>query len=503
MRKRALYLNTIASLSNMFITLICGFILPRFILKGFGSDVNGLVTSVTQFLSFISFMDLGVGAVIQSAYYKPLACNDNKEVSLLYFSSKHYFRIISYILIIYVILLCFIFPFVTHSNFSYSEIDTLIVIMAMGLFAQYFLSVSDQLLLNADQKLYVQSGFQSITVLINTLLSIILIYANASIHIVKLASSLVFLTRPLFYHYYVKKHYNIDRNINIKGYKIEQKWNGLAQHIATVIMNNTDIMVLTIFSHISTVSVYSVYALVTNGIKQFINALSGGFSSLLGDLYARNEKKKLVDTFILFQWGINNITIALFSVASILIIPFVKLYTNGINDANYNQPLFAFLLIAGQVVFCIRIPYNTMICSAGHYKQTQMSALIEAIMNIIVSTVLVFKLGLIGVAIGTLIAISYRTISFAAYLHKNIICIDIKVILKQLLVDLIECAIILVVGLNIIQIFPSTTVVFTFIVTGLSISICTLLVIITINTFLYNSNMKFVWLTLCKNIFKK
>ena len=71
MRKKKLIYNTISSLIFQVTTIVCGFILPRLILNAFGSNVNGLVNSITQFLGIISFLELGVGAVVQSALYKP------------------------------------------------------------------------------------------------------------------------------------------------------------------------------------------------------------------------------------------------------------------------------------------------------------------------------------------------------------------------------------------------------------------------------------------------
>ena len=73
MRGRLLAKNTIASLIAQITAIVCGFILPRFFLEYYGSDVNGLINSITQFLGIISFLELGVGAVVQSSLYKPLA----------------------------------------------------------------------------------------------------------------------------------------------------------------------------------------------------------------------------------------------------------------------------------------------------------------------------------------------------------------------------------------------------------------------------------------------
>ena len=63
------------------LAVVSSLILPRYFLSYFGSETNGLVNSITQFLSYIALLDLGVGAVFQSALYKPLAQNDEKEIN--------------------------------------------------------------------------------------------------------------------------------------------------------------------------------------------------------------------------------------------------------------------------------------------------------------------------------------------------------------------------------------------------------------------------------------
>ena len=84
MSKRFLYRNTVSSLMNQVVTVLYGLVLPRLILSTYGSEVNGLLSSITQFLGFISLLDLGVGAVIQSAYYKPIAERDSYSINLIY-----------------------------------------------------------------------------------------------------------------------------------------------------------------------------------------------------------------------------------------------------------------------------------------------------------------------------------------------------------------------------------------------------------------------------------
>ena len=89
MRNKKLAWNTISGLLLQATTVICGFVLPRAILNRFGSDVNGLLNSIAQFLQMIAFLELGVGAVIQSALYRPLADRDSAKISQVLFHSNH------------------------------------------------------------------------------------------------------------------------------------------------------------------------------------------------------------------------------------------------------------------------------------------------------------------------------------------------------------------------------------------------------------------------------
>ena len=91
MREKKLVANTGTSLLLQICTIICGFILPRMILGAFGSSVNGMVNSISQFLGVIGFLELGVGSVIQSSLYKPLAEKDDESVSKIVVSGQKVF----------------------------------------------------------------------------------------------------------------------------------------------------------------------------------------------------------------------------------------------------------------------------------------------------------------------------------------------------------------------------------------------------------------------------
>ena len=445
-RRKLLALNTSSSLIFQLTTIICGFIVPRLILQTYGSEVNGLINSITQFLSIIAFLELGVGAVIQSSLYKPLSEKDDEEISKIVVSGQKFFSRLATILLVYVLILMVIYPLVAKSDFGFLYTATMILVISISSFAQYYFGIVNSLLITANQRGYYSYNIQTITLIFNTIACFVLIKLGASIHTVKLTTSLIYLFRPILLSLYVKKNYNIDWKIKYSGEPIKQKWNGIAQHVAAVILDGTDNIVLTIFMGLEAVSIYSVYNLVVSGVKKLLLSMTNGIQSLMGEMLAKGELEKLRRFFGWVEWSIHTGTIFIFGVTGVLIVPFVEVYTSGINDANYIQPVFASLIVAANAGHCLRLPYNLLILAGGHYKQTQNNYVVASILNIVLSILLVNTFGLIGVAIGTLVAMLYQTIWMAIYDSNNFINWPIKNFIKQFLIDILTVLIIILLG---------------------------------------------------------
>jgi O-antigen/teichoic acid export membrane protein len=434
-RKIRLAKNTISSFIGQISAIVSGFIIPRLILQAYGSDVNGLVNSIKQFLGIISFLDLGVGAVVQSSLYEPLAYHNNDLISKIYKSASKFFHTIGTILLIYVIFLVVFYPRFANQDFGYIYTALLIVAISISYFAQYYFGIVNELLLTADQHGYIQSIASTITIIINTIASYVLIFLGGSIQIVMFASSLAYLIRPFILNYYVKKHYVINKKIKYEIEPIQQKWSGIAQHVSAVVLDNTDIIVLTVMSTMANVSIYYVYHLVVNGLKTLFFSLTNGIQSLLGELLARKDYKELEKTFDWTEWIIHTVTTLCFGCTGILIVPFVRVYTNGINDANYIVPVFATCITLANAGHCLRLPYHIMIKAAGRYHETQNNFIIATTMNIVISVVMVHRFGLVGVAIGTMVAMIYQSVWMAFYNSNHIMKWPISNFFKHIAVD--------------------------------------------------------------------
>lgn len=453
-RVNRLKFNTVASFLQRFALILSGLILPRLILLYYGSEINGLTASINQFLSVITFLDLGVGSVVQSALYRPLANKDSLEISKIMYTARNYFRNISYLLIIYIIGLMLFYPLLVEQSIGFLATSFLILAMSISFFSQFYFGIVNELFLNADQKGYIQLGTEIIVILLNLVATVFLITQGFSIQMVRLTTGLIYLIRPIYLSYYVNKHYDIQYDIEIKDDPLPQKWHGMAQHIAWSIHNSTDIIILTVFSTLENVSIYSIYNMVVQAVRAIITSLTDGLTSFFGDLLANEEVELLNNYFDRIEWLVHTFVTYLFGMTTVLIGSFVMLYTKGVTDINYYVPTFSFILIITQYIYSLRSPYQLLILAAGHFKETQKASVIEAALNILLSLLLVNNYGLIGVAIGSFFSILYRSGYVVWYISRNIINRPLKRFLKQVFVDFLSFILMIFLGGRISSHYP-------------------------------------------------
>ncbi len=499
MRSKKALINIVSSFLLQFVTAICGFIIPRAIIMSFGSDVNGLISSISQFLGYIALIEMGVGGVTRAALYKPLAKKDLEKLSGIIKATELFFKKISYIFVGYTILLSALYPFIVENNFGWFYTSSLIVILAVSTFAQYYFGITYQILLQADQKQYITAFIQIITTVINAILIILLIRSGGNIHTVRLGSALIYVLRPIFLNIYVNKKYEIIKNCEPDNDAIRQRWDGLGHHIAFFIHNSTDVVVLTLFTELKEVSVYSIYHMIVRSITNIVKVFSTGMEAAFGNMISKNERKSLILNFRAFDFISSVVTITVFTVAGIMILPFIRIYTYDITDVNYLRPAFSILIIFAEALYCLRLPYQTVALAAGRYKETRNGAFVEAAINIILSIILVNYIGIVGVAIGTCVAMAFRTVQYSIFACKNILDIKTTYIVKRNIINLVSVLIIILISHSI-----SYGEIYSYIEWGMNAAIVTLIAFcinLTINVIFYYSDFKTI-LSIIRNLMR-
>lgn len=488
-REKNAKLNIIVSLVCQMLTMICGLITPRYMLRAFGSEANGAITSITTFLGYIILLEGGIGGIARAALYKPLAEGNNQKISEVMSEIKVFFRRIGYVFALYVLVLACSFNYISHSNIlDWITSFSLVIIISSSTFAQYFFGISNTILLSAAQKLYIINILSVVGTILNTIIVVILTNNGCSLITIKLVSSFVFAIKPFAMWYYVKKNFNV---FTIKSHNkaLKDKWTGLGQHIAFFLHTHTDIVVLTVFGNLKAVSVYAIYNMVTTAIQSITVSFSSGMEAVFGDMYAKNETKMLNRAFNIYETLISAVTVVLFGSTMILILPFVRLYTFDIKDTNYIEPTFAILLICACIIYCLRTPYHNMVIAAGRFKQTRVASYGEAIINIVTSIILVIKYGLVGVAIGTVLASLFRFVFYAIYLSEHVLRRGIIFWFKREVINIINIVVIYFIGKMIINKLTFTSY-FIWIEAGFVVGAIAIIITLVVNFLCYPEECK-------------
>ncbi|MBQ9684224.1 polysaccharide biosynthesis C-terminal domain-containing protein [Candidatus Saccharibacteria bacterium] len=424
-------INTATSLLLQIIAILNGFIIPKLILNTYGSEVNGLISSLSQFLNYVSLLEGGVNSVIMASLYGPLVKKDFKKIDSIVYTSTKFFRRISFVFVVYTIILAFIYPIISQSNFSFTYISTLTAILSVKLFTQYCFSLSYQNLLNASKNSYIISLSKCAIVVLDIILAIIITTSKLSVHVLEFASVLVYSLQPIIFSYAVRKKFKLPKEKKEDKTLIKNRWDGLSINIAYFIHSNTDITLLTIFTNLATVSIYSVHMLICGGITKVIGATITAISPSIGNIYASGKKEELLKKFNLYEYISFFCIGLLFGLGALLITPFIQLYTSNITDANYYQPTFAILLIISETIYMLRSPYANLAYAAGKFKDITKHAYIEAVINITLSIILINQIGMIGIVIGTIAAMTYRTLFQIIYLKNHILYRNFTIFIKR------------------------------------------------------------------------
>ena len=289
LKSKVTLLNVASSIMMQIVSVISALIVPRLILETFGSNANGLVSSITQFLNYIALVEGGITGVISANLYKPLVEGDSEKLSSVVTTAKSFYRKIGTLFIGYSIVIGLIYPVLVDTGYKYWYVFALTIVLSIGLMLQYMFSLSFTTLLNADKKVYVVSGVSSILTVLNICLTLIVVEVYPDIIVLKFASAVLFAFAPLIYNIYIKKHFDINWNASKDNLLIAQRWNGFAINLAFFIHTSTDITILTLFSDLKTVSVYSVYYLIVSKISLVLHSVVSGIEPTIGQAYALNN----------------------------------------------------------------------------------------------------------------------------------------------------------------------------------------------------------------------
>lgn len=413
--------NTFWGLLSQLTVLSLGLLIPRLVLVSYGSEINGLLNTVTQIFGYVALLEAGIGNAAINALYKPIVNKDKSRVSEVVSATRIYYKKVTIVYAVCVIVVSLVYPMLVISEICYISMALVIFFQGMsGALVFYFIAAYKQLLI-ADGKNYYNQTIYLIIYIITSMTKIILMSRGVDIVFLQFAYFVITICQIMIYRGVIKKKYfwiQYHKKPNMEC--LAQRNAFLVHEISIAVFSGTDVFLLSTFCSLKIASIYAIYNLVFSSLNALINAVNGSLTYVLGQTYAKDKKEyiKIHDTYEEIYMAV---IFSLMTVAYILIIPFVKIYTSGVSDIQYIDYRLPFLFVMIQLLSCGRAISSNLINLAGHAKATQTRSIIETVINLTVSIVLIHYLGIYGVLIGTITALLYRSNDIVIYANKKIL----------------------------------------------------------------------------------
>lgn len=402
MRTRNGILNFITGYIFYFIIAVLGFVKVKVFISSLGQSLFALNQLYINVFSYLSIAEAGVGIAFTYRLYKLLAENDYESINSIFSGTKEIFKKIGIIICLIGFALSFFIPiFIKDNVFSNLYIYSTFILFVIKNVIDYFMFVP-RLVIQADQKLFkINLGVFGYRIL-EVIIEIILLLNGVNYLIILIPSIFIRIFQNYRTNKKIYNHYPWLKIVENKDYSSKEDIKHMIVHrFVELVNNNTDIIILSTFVGSKAVAIYSSYnyllKFASDTTSQIFNSLKDG----LGNVIQTEEKAKIKDVinefFVLFSF-----------LATIIIVSFYFILNDFINmwvGKEYvigKTTLLLFLII---LYYSISIRSITIIrTTLGLFKETKIMVGIEALLNIILSIILVNIIGFDGVLIGTIVA---------------------------------------------------------------------------------------------------
>lgn len=417
-----IYKNTISIGFCQLLSIALSMFVPYLFISNYGSSLNGLLATLSQIFAYIGIIEFGLGAATQMSLLPYLAKDDKDGISnILYISKAYYQKISIYYTIIYSSL-AFILPFIIKTEVNYWTIFFIVIIEGASGTINFLFLTFWKMLLITDGKSHIIEKVNLIYKLFATVLKLILAYYSVNIIAIEVIYLFITVFTILIYRCYIKRFYSW---IDIKN-KVNpiNKLNGRLSYainaIAGTVLNSTDLVLLSIIFNTAYSSVYAVYNMIYLALNQLLTSVYFGISYILGKAYHKD-----INLYIKLHYAFETVFImaisALMSCCSVLMIPFVKIYTQGITDIDYIYKYFPLLFGLTHILTWDRYVSGYLLYVAGKANVEARYSIVEASINIFLSILLSITIGIYGLLIGTVIALSYKVVKMTYYANSIIL----------------------------------------------------------------------------------
>ena len=421
-RSKNSLLNAITAMGMTLINGLLGIVVTRLVIAAYGSDFNGLNSTANQIINVLLILEGGFTLASNVALFTPLTQGDYPLVNSVLAATRSKFRKIGLLFLAVGAGVAGVYAMLANSALPNEFIATVIMMAVVPGAFNLFYATTYRVLLQTQQKEYVINTITIFTLGLGHTANIVMISLGGPMWMVRFNTMVFALINSLLIAGFVKKKTPyLDLGQAPRPEYIKGTNDVMIQKITGVIYNSAPIVFLSISPSGGTVlaSVYAVYNNVFIMIKSLLHGVIDAPRLSFGQLMTQKKKEDVWPVFAQYEYAAFLVVFVLLTTCSVLILPFIGLYTDGISDANYYDVKIALLMTGIATLELLHIPSGHIINMAGKFRVSRNIQLIACAV-LVVGMILGGSIwGVYGMLLSILLVAALLCVMEMGYIHTR------------------------------------------------------------------------------------
>lgn len=427
-RSKKVLINSIFGVGGYAILMLSNFITRSVFVDQLGLSMAGVDTTFKNFLQVLSLAELGLSTGLLYKLYKPIEDKDNAAIKRILNFYKQAYKIIASVFMAGAVVLSFAVNFfIEDTDKSPLYISFLFILYAGDTVASY-LFANRKALIVADQNNYIVNRNDAFISLITLISQVALLYLTQSFivyAVVKIVCRLI--GASLIGHKFKKMYPDIAADKSKDTITGEEKTSliknmsaMLCHRVGGVSVTATGSAIISKILGTVQAGIYGNYILITNTLIMLVTQVFNGITASFGNIITVETKEVIYRRFKLLYF-FNYLIFSFFTVSvGIIIQPFMRLWMQDAENSLFPYRT-VLLLLCYFYIYGMRRVVLMAKDSAGLYREDQWFAIVEAVLNIIMSVAFVmYSKSIDGIIIAnalSMLIIPFWTQPYLVYKH--------------------------------------------------------------------------------------
>lgn len=410
-RNKLMVLNGVVVFVMMIANAVLGMVEISLFISKYGPSINGLIQTGNQVLSYLSLIEAGISAAFLYKMYEPLAKGKKDELSGLYTGFQKSMSQTVIKMLVISILICMIYPLFINTGTSYLLMVAIFILLSLKVILPYKVTMVPKYMLIVKEQKYKAEFISGFCRILTYSIEIMLLkYFNFPLLVVLSVGVVIALLSGLIFKYVMNSVYRDTLDLTATPNHAPKKMSKdiLAHNLSAMVFNSTDNIIISAFGSLSMVTIYSSYNMVLGQVVELATKFLDGATASFGIKIANKD----TNSYGLYREMLSSgywMSTIITSVFFVMINDFVYLWIGDRFILNkFDVALFTIIMLCGIVSPCIQVVRN----ASGLYKESRDFTIMQSVLNLVLSIILVPKMGITGALIGTTIARVVITMPF-------------------------------------------------------------------------------------------